>query len=159
MIEINEGFTIDNDSKADWAVRKIAEIRAECDRMAEWHRQQVNKEKEAAEADISRLEHMLSEYFVIVPHKVTKTQESYTLPTGKLVVKKQNPEFKRDDKTVIAWLKDNGGGDFVKVSESLDWAGLKAKAGIVGASLVNEDGEIIPGIEVVEREPKFMVET
>ena len=102
MIDINESFTIDNDSKADWAVRKIAEIRAECDRMAEWHRQQVNKEKEAAEADISRLEHMLSEYFVVVPHKVTKTQESYTLPTGKLVVKKQNPEFKRDDKTVIA---------------------------------------------------------
>ena len=56
-------------------------------------------------------------------------------------------------------MKDNGGGDFVKVSESLDWAGLKAKAGIVGTSLVNEDGEIIPGIEVVEREPKFMVET
>lgn len=158
MFEINEGFVIDNDVKADWAVRKIAEIRDDCDRMTEWYRQQTGKIKEAADADISRLEHMLSEYFVIVPHKVTKTQESYTLPTGKLVVKKQNPEYKRDDKKVIAWLKDNGGGEYVKVSESLDWASLKSKSGIVGNSLVNEDGEIIPGIEVVEREPKFSVE-
>ena len=74
------------------------------------------------------------------------------------MLKKQAPEFKRDEKTVIDWLKQNGGTDYVKTVESLDWANLKKDSTVVGSSIVNSDGEIIPGVEVIEREDKFVVE-
>ena len=110
---------------------------------------------------------MLFEYFQTVPHRKTKTQESYSFPGGKLYLKKQNPEYRRDEKTVIAWLKENGGEQFVKVKEELDWSALKDASGVVDGKLiagekVNEDGEIIPivvpGVEIIEREAKFVVE-
>jgi phage host-nuclease inhibitor protein Gam len=101
---------------------------------------------------------MLADYFESVPHKQTKTQESYTLPGGKLILKTQNPEYKRDDKTVIEWLKQNNGGEFIKVTESLAWADLKAKTAVLNGKLFSEDGEEIPGVEIIEREPKFIVE-
>ena len=59
---------------------------------------------------------------------------------------------------IIDWLKKNDGQDFVKVKESLDWAGLKKKVAVVGESMATEDGEIIPGIKVIPREPIFKVE-
>ena len=74
------------------------------------------------------------------------------------VLKKQAPEFIRDDEKVIAWLKDNNGGEYVKTKETLDWAALKKSTTVMGENIVNEDGEIIPGVEVVEREDKFTVE-
>jgi phage host-nuclease inhibitor protein Gam len=93
-----------------------------------------------------------------VPHKKTKTQESYKLPGGKLVLKTQNPEYKRDDKTVIDWAKANSLTQFVKVKEELDWDGLKKATAVFEGHIVTEDGEIVPGIDVVDREAKFSVE-
>jgi hypothetical protein len=101
---------------------------------------------------------VLAEYFATVPHKKTKTQESYKLPGGKLVLKTQNPEYKKDEATVIEWLKKNDMAKYVKVEEKLDWAGLKEVTGVFEGHIVTEDGEIVPGIDVVDREAKFVVE-
>ena len=73
-------------------------------------------------------------------------------------MKKQQTEFKRDDAAVIEWLKKNAGGQFVKTEEKLDWAGLKDATGVFEGTVVTADGEIIPGIEVIERPDKFVVE-
>ena len=154
---VNETFVIDTDAKANWALQKIAEARADRDTWVKWYEEKIEEIKAQTDFNTMNLERMLAEYFATVPHKKTKTQESYPLKNGKLVLKKQNPEFKRDDKTVIEWLKQNNKG-FVKVSESLDWAGLKAATAVFNGSVVTEDGEIIPGIEVIEREEKFTVE-
>ena len=43
----------------------------------------------------------------MVPHKVTKTQESYALPSGKLVLKEQKPEWVHDDTQLLPWVKAN----------------------------------------------------
>lgn len=153
-----EGFVIDTDAKAGWALDKIREARADRDRWVAWYKDRIAEIEAQTDFNTINLERMLCEYFANVPHKKTKTQESYSLPGGKLVMKLQNPEYKRDDKTVIEWLKANNQERFVKVKEELDWASLKAKTAAFEGHIVTEDGEFIPGIEVVDREPKFVVE-
>lgn len=165
--ESPEGFVVDSDAKALWVLEKIRKARAERDDLVEWYKAQTKKIEEQTEFNTMLLEKMLADYFMQVPHKKTKTQESYSLPGAKLLLKKQQPEYKRDDKTAIAWLKENGGGQFIKTKEELDWSALKDASGVVDGKIifgetVNEDGEIVqiavPGIEVIDREDKFVVE-
>ena len=94
----NEGFVIDTDAKAGWALKKIAEARSDRDTWVAWYESKIKEIKEQTDFETMRLEMMLAEYFATVPHKKTKTQESYSLPGGKLILKTQNPEYKRDDK-------------------------------------------------------------
>ena len=163
----NEGFVIDSDAKAAWALQKIKEKRDDRDEWVAWYEDKIAEIKAQTDFDTMNLERMLAEYFGKVKHRVTKTQEIYALKNGKLILKKQNPEYKRDDKTAIAWLKENGGGQFVKVKEELDWSSLKDASGVVDGKVIfgetiTEDGEVVqvavPGIEVIEREDKFVVE-
>jgi phage host-nuclease inhibitor protein Gam len=153
-----EGFVIDSDAKAEWALKKIKEAREDRDRWVSWYKEQIEKINKQTDFDTLNLERMLAEYFATVPHKKTKTQESYTIPGGKLILKTQNPEYIRDDKTVIEWLKKNNGGQFVKVKEELAWSELKGATSVFEDHIVTEDGEVVPGIEVIEREAKFVVE-
>ena len=156
--ETKEGFTVDSDAKAMWVLEKIRKARADRDELVEWYNKQIEKINQQTDFNTILLERMLADYFRTVPHKKTKTQESYSLPGAKLVLKKQNPEYKHDDKTVIAWLEKNNGTQYIKTKKELDWAGLKGKTEDFEGNIVTEDGEIIPGIEVIYREPKFVVE-
>ncbi len=153
-----DGFVIDTDAKAEWALQKIREARSDRDRWVEWYKTKIDEITEQTDFDTMNLERMLMEYFATVPHKKTKTQESYKLPGGKLVLKTQNPEFKRDDKAVIEWLKANGQEQFVRIEEKLAWSELKDATAVFEDHIVTEDGEIVPGVEVVNREAKFVVE-
>ena len=153
-----DGFVIDTDAKAEWALTKIREARADRDKWVEWYKAKIAEITEQTDFDTMNLERMLAEYFATVPHKKTKTQESYKLPGGKLVLKTQNPEYTRDDKAVIEWAKANGFGQFVKVEEKLAWQELKDATAVFEGHIVTEDGEIVPGVEVTNREAKFVVE-
>lgn len=157
---ISDEFVIDTDSKAEWALNKIREARANRDKMIDWYNAKIKEISEQTDFDTFNLERLLSEYFRMTAdvHKKTKTTESYSLPSGKLVMKAQQPEFKRDDSKVIEWLKGHDGADYVRIEEKLDWAGLKARSAVIGGKLFDENGEEIAGIEVIEREPKFVVE-
>lgn len=158
LMNESDGFVIDTDAKAEWALQKIREARADRDTWVKWYEEQITKINAQTDFNTMNLERMLAEYFANVPHKKTKTQESYTLPGGKLILKTQNPEYKRDDKTVIDWLKQNNFPQFVKVKEELNWADLKANTAVLNGKLFSEDGEEIPGVEVIERDAKFIVE-
>ena len=153
-----EGFVIDTDAKAEWALKKIREARADRDTWVTWYKDKIREITEQTEFDTMNLEHMLADYFATVPHKKTKTQESYKLPGGKLVLKTQDPEYKRDDKEVIAWAKANNLGQYVKVKEELAWSELKSATEVFEGHIVTEEGEIVPGVEVVNRDAKFSVE-
>ena len=153
-----ESFVIDTDAKAEWALQKIREARADRDRFVNWYKDKIKEITEQCAFDTLRLEKMLFEYFATVPHRETKTQSVYNLPTGKLYAKKQNAEFVRDDKAVIAWLKENDGNGFIKIEEKLDWDNLKKSGAVVGGRMFTADGEEIPGIEVVDRGPVFYVD-
>lgn len=159
IVEKNvESFVIDTDAKAEWAVKKIHEAREDRDRMVEWYTQKIKEIKESCDFETINLERMLEEYFNTVPHRETKTQSVYDFPGGKLYMKKQNPEFAREDKTVIAWLKDHDGAAFVKVKESLDWDNLKKACAVLDGKMFDANGEEIPGITVTDRGAVFCVD-
>lgn len=160
LTEEERRFVVDDDQKAEWCIRKIAEARKEMMDWIEFYVAQMDKVKARCESRIQFFETMLEGYFRTVPHKATKTQESYQLPSGKLVVKKQTPEIERDDAQIIQWLYDNSQSPetYLKIKESLDWAELKKVLKVAGSVMTTEDGEIIPGITVTERPDVFKVE-
>lgn len=149
-------FVIEDDQTAEWAMKKIREANEE---KAKW--QQFYDERYArvcADADftIANMEALLHTYFEKVPHKQTATQQSYALPSGKLVCKHQAPEYERDDSKIVEWLHKSGRKQFIK--EGVEWGELKKSLTQGPGCMIDEDGEIVPGITVVERPDVFRVE-
>lgn len=161
-----ERFVIDNDKKADWAIEKIKDERAEFDRLkkialdriAELN-QRVKELQERTDRRTGNLEALLVEYFQTVkPTKVTKTQAQYELLSGKLVMKHQQPEYVLDDAQMVSWAKAAAPA-YIKVKESINWAELKKLTTTNGESVVlAKTGEVIPGITAKARPDVFEVQ-
>ena len=90
---IEGDFIIDNDSKAEWALKKIKAAQDEHDRLIaladeEEDRLKVKRAKidSKLETDTSYLKFLLSKYIDTVTCKETKTQKSYQLLTGKKIL-------------------------------------------------------------------------
>ena len=155
----DDGFSIKDDRGAEYALKRIRETQAEVDKFRAYYDEQIAKMQERADGISAFYTAHLQRYFSHVPHKTTKTTESYELPSAKLVWKQQAPEYVRDEEKIINWLKESTNSDeFIKVKESLDWAGLKKIVEVSGNDcIVSDTGEIVPGIRVEYREPKFDV--
>lgn len=159
-------FRIADDDVADWAIQKLAEKKAEYDRLsglAEREIARITERVEAAkrkyEADSAFLTDRLAEYFETVPHRKTKTTEKYQLLHGTLTKKLGGITFKRDDAKLIEWLRTNGRGDLVKVKEEPAWGDLKKLIDPTGAmAVLKETGEIVEGIEVEAAPDTFKVD-
>lgn len=158
-----ERFIIDNDKKADWAIEKIKDERAEFDRLkkialdriAELN-QRVKDLQERTDRRTGNLKYLLMDYMQTVkPTKQTKTQTQYELLSGKLVWKKQQPLYERDETALLAWAEQTA-PELVKVRKEVSWSDLKKQADVSGKSLLL-DGEVIPGVTVNEREDVFEV--
>ena len=160
-----EGFRIDNDQKAEWALAKIREEQAEaqrimnvCRSMIMHYEQQLKKAEEDLEKKTAYLKSQLEQYFDSVEKRRTKTQEVYKLPSGTLRRKYPGPQLKRNDDALVKWLKERNMNDYIKVKEKADWANLKKAIQVVGDKVVDENGEVVEGITVVDRPPTFEVE-
>lgn len=162
--ERDEGFVIDNDRKADWAIRQLKEAWAERSRLMDIaiaERADLNKRiefvKKAYENRTTYLKSLLQGYFMSVePSKTTKTQTQYQLLSGKLVMKKQHPLYERDETALLSWAETTA-PEYVRVEKKVSWADLKEQADVSGKSLLL-DGEVIPGVTVIEREDVFEVQ-
>ena len=164
MEQINEqeGFTIDNDQKANWAIKKIREEIAEADRLkaiiiAE-RENLAEKEKaidEKLDNETKYLKGLLFRYFESVKHKETKTQETYKLLDGSLVFKKPAQKLVPDKEKLLAYVKANNMPEFVKVKEEVDWAAYKKECEISDGRAVNvQTGDLLPeDLIKVEEEP------
>lgn len=161
-IELDEedlqDVAIFDDDSAEYMLRRIREANEQCERMEAWYTRQLEKCREVRDRTVAWAENNLRGYFEMVPAKATKTQRSYELPGGKLVLKHQAPKFETKDEELVPWLKANR-PELVKIKESSDWENLKKELKISpeGTSMVTEDGEIVPGITVTPREDKFTV--
>ena len=158
---VRERFTVDNDMKAEWVLSKIRHIRAdqkkendELTRQMQFYKDQMDAVDKQADEDVAWFESMLIPYFAERMEngftKSTKTQTTYKLPTGKLILKKQAPDYQRTETELLPWLKQNR-PDLIKVTESANWAELKKTVKVVGDSVVTEDGEVVPGVKVTEK--------
>lgn len=159
-------WTIENDQAADWAVRKIAEERAEYTRikgLAEAEIVRINAELEAAQKRCDNgtkyLTMKLAEYFGKVPHRATKTKESYRLLSGTLTMKKGGLQMEKNDEALLAYLKQSGAEDMIQVSEKPRWGEYKKRLQIVDGTVVDsETGDLVEGVAVVEKPDTFSVD-
>ena len=155
-------FVIDNDSKAEWAVRKIKEAQDEHDRIsalieAEEERLKERKEKndKKLESDTSYLKYLLNNYMNTVKCKETKTQRTYQLLSGKLVYKYGGTEWIKDEERLLAWAKTDDPA-LVKVKESVDWVTLKKRLTVTDkGDVVTDSGELLDFIKA-EKKPDSM---
>ena len=173
MSEINEHINteekdvweITDDQSAEWALKKIAEANEEAEKWREFYEHKIVDAATKSANTIEFFKAKLRQYFEKVPHHQTKTQESYELPSGKLVLKAQGPEYIRDDDVLICWAKVDH-PELIKQTmvEKFDWSTMKKS--IATDYVINSDGhaintstgEIVPGLTVNEREPKFTIE-
>lgn len=157
-------FQIETKEHAIWALRKIAAIerarkeaqeaaQAEICRMQDWL---AGEEKRADQAR-EYLDQLLEEYHRKQLEENPKAK-TIKLPHGELRFRAQQPEFYRDENTIKAWAKENRPDVLIPQDPKLDWTGLKKVIRIVdGKALDPNTGEIIPGITIVERQPKFQI--
>ena len=152
-------FIVDNDQKAEWAARKIREARQDTQKWTEYYERQLSAIRRANEDTEAYFAALLADYFETVPHKATKTQESYSLPSCKLVLKAQQPEFNRDEAVLCDYLDKKGRDDLVKITRRADWAALKKTLKVMeDGTCVDADGEIVEGVQAFSRQPEFKIE-
>ena len=133
--DIDEGkksFTIDSDTKADWAIKKVKYEDANNERLiacidAEIEQLKAKKEEIKNRNNTAFLKGKLCEYFESVKDnaKETKTQLKYELPSGSLIFKKPSVSYERDNDKIISWLTENNKFEYIKTNPSVDWAELK----------------------------------
>jgi len=159
----NESFVVDSDSKANWALRKIAEhqanianirafVASEIERLEDYENAMTDPEQ----SNIDWLEQLLRPYAAKqLEGQKTKT---YKLPCGKCSFKKDTVTITRDENALLAFCKANA-PDYVKVKESVDWAGYKKQCTIDDGKMITPDGEIVAGVTVQPEGPDiFKVE-
>lgn len=156
--EPKAGFVCDDDQKAEWCLLQIRRANAEKERWKAHYADALKSVTATCDETIARMEQFLHGYFLTVPHKRTKTEENYPLPSGKIMLKAQNTTFDYDDEELIAWLKEHKGGQFIKVKEAVDWDSLKATLSVMGETVADDDAQIIPCITAEEHEPVFKVQ-
>ena len=159
-------WRIADDGCADWACRKIAEEKAELDRIRELADAQIQKIEEKVAAAERRFQNgtrfltgKLAEYFETVPHKTTKTKASYRLLSGTLTRKFGGTTMKQDDEKLVQFLKNSGQLEFIKTEEKPRWGDFKKRLEIIGGSVVDkETGEIVEGVTVETKPDTFTVD-
>lgn len=160
----SQPFRIQNLDQANWAVRKIARIemkRRQCRELVEAETNRLKSWLEAREQEASRersfFESLLRSYLEEQRQSDVRLK-SIKLPAGSVGLRKQQPEFIRDNERLLAWLKANH-PELIKVQESPDWAGLKEASLVQGGTLADpETGEVVDGVKVVERPERLVVD-
>lgn len=159
-------FRIADDDCADWAVKKIAEEKAEYERLKALGEREIERIKERIAQAENRynqntdfLKQRLGEYFGTVPHKCTKTTEKYKLLSGTLTLKYGGVDAKRDDATLVPFLRESGHEDLVKVEEKVAWGELKKLLTFAGdTAIMTDTGEIVPGLTIATKPDTFSVD-
>ena len=164
-----ETWKIKNDEEADWWIEiheeKLAEIRRlkmQLKNKIAFYKEKLDKVVKEEEYIMEKRDGKLAEYFESLDEKQmkkTKTMMKYRLPSGELVKKFRAPEFKRDNDKLTQWLENNGMKEYIEVKKQAKWGELKKKTKVVGNVVVLEEtGEIVEGVEIVERPAEFKVE-
>lgn len=162
--EVQEGFVIDNDSKADWAARVVKEEAEERDRLlalvkAERERLDAKEEeiRRRYEQKTEYLTGQLLSYMASVKTRDTATQSTYALLNAKLVYKKPKTDIQPGE-GLVDWLEANR-PEFVKVEKKPAWADVKANTIQIGEGIfaMADTGEIVDGIVQKEVPGKFEV--
>lgn len=164
-IELEKIWKIETDDEAEWIIERFNEELVESARyrLALENKIKILQEKLTKinmndDQLIQRRNSYLTEYFETIPEqfkKKTKTMEKYRLPSGEIVKKHPGPDYKRDEEKLAIWLMKNDLYDYVTVETICKpkWGDFKKNTIVSGKNVVTNDGEIIEGVEVIDRPP------
>ena len=165
-IETREEFQITDDKTAEWALKKIKAAEAEYNRLMELiqaEREELNKKAEELsdhlESETGYLKSLLFKYFETVEKKETKTQQSYKLLSGSLVLRKPSVKIVKPDETkLVEFLEANGYEKLVETKKSAKWADFKKEIEIKDGQVILDDtGEVLDWIVTEEDPGRFEV--
>ncbi|MBU5439468.1 host-nuclease inhibitor Gam family protein [Tissierella sp. MSJ-40] len=161
---IEEAWKIKNDDDAEWLIEEVnkdlvekARYKLALENKIKNLQDKLRKVEDEERTAIEKRNSYLIEYFETIDEKFkkkTKTQEKYRLPSGEIVKKYPGPEFKRDIDKLLGWIENNKLNDYVEVKKSPKWSELKKQTKVVNGQVIFSDtGEIVEGVEVIERSP------
>jgi hypothetical protein len=146
-VKDNEAFEIRDDASAEWAIGKIKEAQAECDKFVKFYAAQTEKIKADTAGQAEYFTSLLARYFQTVPHKTTKTGiEKYKLPSGELIMNPTKIDYERKDDALLAWLTVNK-PEYIKTKPEPMWD--KIKKDIIAG------GELPDGVTPIEKQAEF----
>lgn len=166
--EQQDGFKIDSDSKAEWAVKRIKEAEREQNRLlalVDEERAELDvREKEILDNYAKKtdgLKALLEEYlraqYAKEEARETNTQITYQLLSGKLVYKKSGLELKQNADVLVNWCKEHL-PDAIKITYTPKWAEIKKNIKVVdGIPVYAPTGEVVDGVEEAYVASKFNV--
>src|SRR5699024_6402117 len=155
-------FTVDDENKANWALRKIRDLKyqieqnnalatAEIDKIEQWQ-QEVNS---SAQDSIDYFQGLLAEY-AMQKKKDDPKFKTMKLPNGRFGFRKRQPKWNYDDDAVLQALETANLDDIIRVKKAPSNAGMKKAFDGVGDKWINPDtGEVIDGVTVVEQDDNF----
>ena len=150
-----EPFIVDDDSKADWAMRKLASIRRkqadnkaifdkEIQRVTEW----LEKVNTALERDAEWFEANLKPYALL---QRSEGRKSVVLPHGTIKTTAGRVKFDiENEEQFIAWAETSA-PELVRIKKEID----KKALGALNQSedkVISTQGEIVPSVKVVPAE-------
>jgi hypothetical protein len=150
-----EPFVVDDDVKADWAMRKLASIRRkqaenkaifdrEVDRVSEW----LVKVNTALDRDSEWFEANLRPYAL---QERSKDRKSIVLPHGTIKTISGRVKFDIEDESkFLEWAETNA-PELVRIKKEID----KKALGALNQSedkVISTQGEIVPSVRVIPAE-------
>lgn len=176
----NGAFVVDNDEKANWAIRKVRDVKLEEKRQIEnlereilRYQMELERVKKSADNDCKYFEGLLAAYADKLKEagklKFLKSGNAkYTLPDGKIKYVAASEKWQHDDDKLLESLKAAQLGQLVRVKEVPAWNEIKARLcgnedGTAYIEAVNsETGEItrikLDGVKSVIEPAKYVVE-
>lgn len=169
IAEYENRFKIDDLDSANWAFRKLKAIKEkkkeieelakkeiepyklEIDRIEEWK----DTELKSFDSSINFFNFLLEEYYR--EQRKIDPKFKVSTPYGKVTSRKQQPKWNYDDEKVIEWLRKNN-EHLIRIKEEINKTVLKTMYNVVGDKVVTEDGEVVEGVSIEERDPVVKVE-
>lgn len=162
--EITERFKISSKDQANYYVRKVKELELEAAAIEDTAQKELERIKANIEAwqekELKKLEYPRNFFVGLLQEYAQKELEgakkqTLSLPNGSIGFKKQQPQYKYDDKLLTSALAGSKYERTETVSK-ISITDLKKDISVVDGKAYIE-GKLIPGIEVTERNPKFEI--
>ncbi len=157
--EIGESWQIVDDQAAEWALSKIKEAEAECQKWTDYYTGMIEKIRQKTSNTVDFMQDKLEQYFKTVPHKDTATTEKYNLPSGDLIMKKPKAVWVRDDEALLKWCEENGFSECVNVKKSVAWSKVKPRLKVDSNGVIcdSETGLVCDAVKAQTSEPEFVL--
>lgn len=151
-----KSFKIVNLEGADWAFRKIAEIKDQLQKDKDYAEKQILKyqnfisnQEKTANSSMEYFEYLIENYL----REELEKNPKFKLKTavGSATIRKTK-KWNYKDKEVIEFLKNNNMKEFIRFKEEVNKTDLKKELIQIDGFAATKDGEIIKGIEIEDKE-------